>query len=316
MDLDEARGQLYGVALDDFVATRTALVKAARAGGDGGLGTEIQAMRKPTLAAWLANQLSRSRPGELDELLDLGAGLREASAALDGDRLRELNPRRRTAVEELVAQARAVAAEHGVKVSADTADRLYETLDAALVDAAAGEAVRAGRLTHAFRHAGFGVVDETGEPADVVSLSEARAKRDRAASAGAATKARAEQSHTGSDAGSVSGPSDSSSPVAKASADPRRRVATDRLAKAEASAQAADEQAARADDDLKEATTRVRSYEQSVRELTAALEEAETELRTARKAQRAAKTTQVSTARSAATARRARDAARARLDAI
>ncbi|HEY4570833.1 MAG TPA: hypothetical protein VIH10_15270, partial [Kribbella sp.] len=74
-----------------------------------------------------------------------------------------------------------LAGEEGQKVSADVAQKLRETLDAALVDPAAGDAVREGRLSSALRHVGFGVVDENGEPTNVTPLTDERrqAARDR-----------------------------------------------------------------------------------------------------------------------------------------
>jgi hypothetical protein len=54
----------------------------------------------------------------------------------------------------------------GRTVTAAVAERLAETLDAALVDPGAAQLLRGGRLTSALRHVGFGVVDETGQPAD------------------------------------------------------------------------------------------------------------------------------------------------------
>ncbi|WUJ74970.1 hypothetical protein OG809_17230 [Kribbella soli] len=61
--------------------------------------------------------------------------------------------------------ARAQARKHGHAVSAQTGQRLTETLDAAVIDPGAAQLLRAGQLTSALRHVGFGVIDETGEPA-------------------------------------------------------------------------------------------------------------------------------------------------------
>jgi len=55
----------------------------------------------------------------------------------------------------------------GRRVTAQTAERLTETLDAALVDPGAAQLLRTGQLTSALRHVGFGVVDENGDPAQL-----------------------------------------------------------------------------------------------------------------------------------------------------
>jgi hypothetical protein len=55
-------------------------------------------------------------------------------------------------------------------VTTQTAERLTETLDAALVDPGAAQLLRSGQLTSALRHVGFGVVDENGDPAPLAPI--------------------------------------------------------------------------------------------------------------------------------------------------
>ncbi len=138
-------------------------------------------MRKPTVAAWVANLVARSLPDDLDDLLALGDEFREATADLDGDRLRDLTPKRHQLLDKLSKEAVRLAGDEGQKVSADVGQKLRETLDAALIDPAAGDALREGRLSSALRHVGFGVVDENGEPSNVTPLTDERrqAARDR-----------------------------------------------------------------------------------------------------------------------------------------
>jgi hypothetical protein len=73
---------------------RNDLAKAAMAAGDVAVSAQVKTLRKPTLAAWLANQLVRAVPERIDELTELGAELREAHLSCDGARLRILTPRR------------------------------------------------------------------------------------------------------------------------------------------------------------------------------------------------------------------------------
>lgn len=178
MDLDDAADELYGLPMDEFIAARNGLVKQAKKESPE-IAEQIRELRKPTVAAWLANQLARHRQADLTKLLELGEELRTATAAMDGDRLRELTPRRHQAVDVLVKAARELAEK---PVSQDVAQKLSETLDAAMVDPTAAAAIRSGRLTSALRHVGFGLVDESGEPSNVVSLAKARALREPAPS--------------------------------------------------------------------------------------------------------------------------------------
>ncbi|WP_432887150.1 hypothetical protein ACQPYH_04825 [Kribbella sp. CA-245084] len=181
MDFEEAADALYAAPAADFIATRNELAKQLKADGDPVASTRLKAMRKPTVAAWVTNLVARKAPDELDDLLALGDEFREATADLDGDRLRELTPKRHELLDKLAKEAARLAGEGGQKISADVGQKLRETLDAALVDPAAGDAVREGRLSSALRHVGFGVVDENGEPSNVTPLTDERrqAARDR-----------------------------------------------------------------------------------------------------------------------------------------
>ena len=195
MDFEEAADALYAAPAADFIATRNQLAKQLKADGDPVGSTRLKAMRKPTVAAWVTNLVARRAPDELDDLLALGDEFREATADLDGDRLRELTPKRHELLDKLAKEAARLAAEDGQKISADVGQKLRETLDAALVDPAAGDAVREGRLSSALRHVGFGVVDENGEPSNVTPLTDERrqAARDRRKSQQAETDAAQEK---------------------------------------------------------------------------------------------------------------------------
>ncbi|TCN34665.1 hypothetical protein EV644_11915 [Kribbella orskensis] len=157
--------ELYGLDPDQFTAARNERAKEARAAGANAASNQIKTLRKPTLAAWLTNLLVRADPDGVNDLTQLGDELRAAHLAADGARLRELTPRRHNLVQELVTTASGRAKDRGRSVSQSVADRLTETLDAALIDPGAALVVLSGQLTSALRHVGFGVVDETGEPA-------------------------------------------------------------------------------------------------------------------------------------------------------
>nr|MBA3233934.1 hypothetical protein [Propionibacteriales bacterium] len=89
MDLEAAVDELYAVLPDDFTAKRDELARQARDTGDKDSAADIKALRKPTVVAWLANQMAREHPEEIGGLLDLGTALREATATLSGPQLRE-----------------------------------------------------------------------------------------------------------------------------------------------------------------------------------------------------------------------------------
>ncbi|WP_020387789.1 hypothetical protein [Kribbella catacumbae] len=177
MDFEEAADALYAAPSADFITRRNELAKELKAAGDQLGSTRLKALRKPTVAAWLTNLVARELPDDIDDLLALGDEFRTATADLDGERLRELTPKRHKLLDQLTKSAAKLADREGQKVSADVGQKLRETLDAALVDPAAGVAVQEARLSSALRHVGFGVVDESGEPSTVTPLTDERRQR-------------------------------------------------------------------------------------------------------------------------------------------
>jgi hypothetical protein len=170
VDVDQVVVELYGLTPETFTAARNRAAKAAKDTGHSHTAAAIMALRKPTLAAWLANHLVRVDPDGVHQLTELGEQLRQAHLAADGSALRRLTPYRYKIVQALVSTARDRATADGRTVTAAVVDRLTETLDAALVDPGAAQLLRTGQLTSALRHVGFGVVDESGEPAQLAPV--------------------------------------------------------------------------------------------------------------------------------------------------
>jgi hypothetical protein len=159
--IDEIADELYGLPPEQFTAARAQYEKEAKAAGDRDAATRIHAMAKPSVAAWLANQLAREHRDELQPLLDLGAGLRDATRNLAGDQLRTLSRQQHQLVHALVLQARKLARAADRSVSDDATRGLEETLHAALADEQAASLLLAGRLTAALHNSGL-----DGGPAD------------------------------------------------------------------------------------------------------------------------------------------------------
>ncbi len=163
MDLSEVADELYGLVPAEFRAVRDERVKQARAAGDRDLAAAITKLRKPTVSAWLVNQLAREAPDELASLLELGEALREAQRALDGDTLRELSTRRRRGVSALVQQSKRLARAARQTVTAQVEREVAASLEAAVADQDAADAIVAGRLTSALYHVGLGSADTGGD---------------------------------------------------------------------------------------------------------------------------------------------------------
>jgi len=161
MDVDE----LYGLALDAFVPERGALAKALRRDGRRDEASEVAGLRKPSLAAWVVNQLVRTQRKAIKELFAAGDALRAAQEDLlagkaDGRALRTANERERTAVDALADAARGLLGGDGHAPSEAVIERVADTLHAAALDEQAGEQVRDGRLERELRHAGLGLGED------------------------------------------------------------------------------------------------------------------------------------------------------------
>ena len=155
-------GELYALSPGDFTAARDERVAQARASGDRDLARAIGALRRPVVSAWLVNQLARVARDQVAELLVLGESLRQAQQDLAGEQVRELSVQRRRLVAALVAEAKRIAERDGRPAGLQVEREVEATLQAALADADAAEAVRAGCLASPLSYAGLGAGDEAG----------------------------------------------------------------------------------------------------------------------------------------------------------
>ncbi|MGZ4620261.1 MAG: hypothetical protein ACXV3F_16520 [Frankiaceae bacterium] len=156
MHVAEVADELYGLPPEEFTAARNERAKTYRSGGDRELGAQIAALRKPSTAAWVVNQLARHRRAELDQLIELGATMREAHLDLKAERLRTLSDQRHRVIAALAGAGRALAAEQGHAVSETVVQEVEQTLEAALADPDAAQAVGSGHLLTALSYAGLG----------------------------------------------------------------------------------------------------------------------------------------------------------------
>ncbi|MFB6610489.1 transposase [Agromyces sp. NPDC056379] len=153
---DEVATELYGLRPDEFTAARNAQAQAVAA-DDRELAARIREFRRPSPAAWLVNQLVRHRTDEVAAILELGADAREAQGRFDAAELAELGRQRRRLVSALAHEAGDLADELGAPVRTPVLDEVAQTLQAAMSDAAAADAVRTGRLVRALEAVGVEV---------------------------------------------------------------------------------------------------------------------------------------------------------------
>lgn len=150
MELDEALDRLYAAPLNEFTATRNELAKTA-----GTVGAHVRSLKKPNLAAWALNQLSRRHGDELSELYAATERLRLAQRrVLSGGKataLREASDARSRIVGNLTKRAAAILTDGGHVAAATTLAAVGGSLIAIASDEEGAELLRTGRLTRELR---------------------------------------------------------------------------------------------------------------------------------------------------------------------
>lgn len=148
---------LFATEPAEFVRARDELVRRLRKEGERDAAAEVAKLRRPTAVAWALNQLSRREGGQVDALLRQDERLRALmQSGGRGAELRKASDERREIVRDLARVAAAILAGAGHAPAPASNEKIFETLQAVATDAAAAEALRAGRLTGDVRPSGFG----------------------------------------------------------------------------------------------------------------------------------------------------------------
>jgi len=161
--LGEALDELYAADLEEFVSTRTRLAKQLREAGRRDDADALAKLRKPSVAAWVLNQLARRNRREVDLLLDAGHRLREAQAGvLSGGEKDAFEKARNTATEsirQLTREAEKLLSERG-SVSGSVLGQVSESLRSAAISGTGRELLARGQFSEPLRAEGFDVVSE------------------------------------------------------------------------------------------------------------------------------------------------------------
>ena len=159
-DLEQRIGDLYGLALEEFVPARDALAKALRADKQREAAKEVAGLRRPSVAAWGVNQVVRTQGAAVRDLWAAGDELVEAQRAVvagesDRSRLRDAMRRRRDALAPIAEALRGLLSGRGKGLAETTVQEAVETLTAASLDAEVREEVERGRLRETIVLTGF-----------------------------------------------------------------------------------------------------------------------------------------------------------------
>jgi hypothetical protein len=104
---------LYARPLDQFVSERNSASAEAGRTGDKDLVAELRALPKPSSAAWLVNVLVHRRRAEVEQVIELGASLREAQAGMDRAQLHALGQQRQRLLAAVARESLTAAAAAG-----------------------------------------------------------------------------------------------------------------------------------------------------------------------------------------------------------
>lgn len=159
MNVEAELDRLYALPLERFTEARNALAGALRKAGERDEAERVKALPKPSISAWVVNQLARQERLQMRSLLTAGEHLREAQENLlrGGDRseLHEASERQRLVVAALMESAEEVLRSAGHPATPATLERVRGTLGAAAGDDGK-RLIREGRLSGDLDPTGFG----------------------------------------------------------------------------------------------------------------------------------------------------------------
>lgn len=287
MNLESAADALYGLAPEEFIPARTALVAQARAAKDRPLATAVGALKKPTRSAWLVNLLPRGDADALAPLRTVGERLVRAHQQADLAAMRGAGAERQRIVDGLTRRAIEAGAERGYSTTEAVRLEVHGTLDAAVADAEALDEVLRGRVTKARVYSGFGFplgmtpqAPVAGEPASVGETDEPESEDEeelqtvQQAARQAAQQAMAEATDRLTRARAALAQAESSEQTGRDALDRASQEVADlraELRKAEQAEEGARRSATAAADDVHDARTVVQQAEQALAEAARAL---------------------------------------------
>ena len=155
IDRETELERLYRAPLADFIKIRNHAAGNLKKQGDEGGAAEVAALKKPSVSAWIVNQLAHAAPLELARLVKAGEAMEEAQRqSMSGGDSRGFADARG---DEAATMTRLRAAARKVLPSASPAilDRVANTLRAGSATSEGRDLIRKGRLTGDLDPPGF-----------------------------------------------------------------------------------------------------------------------------------------------------------------
>jgi hypothetical protein len=142
--------RLFQLPLSEFTAARNALANGLKKEGHSDAAARVKTLAKPSISAWVANQLYWRHQQAFERLLSAGDRFREAQAAQLAGRAADVRApldERREALADLARLASEILRDAGHPASPDTMRRIMTTLEAVATYGEQAGAPHAGRLT-------------------------------------------------------------------------------------------------------------------------------------------------------------------------
>jgi len=152
---------LFKLPLGEFTPARNALAARLKKAGQRAMADAAKAVPKPSVAAWVVNQLYWRHRGSFDRLIEAGDRFRQVQSAPQTRNSaggREHLEARREAQAALVRIAADVLRDGGYSGARDMLRRVTSTLEALATYGSLPDAPRAGRLTAELEPPGFDMV--------------------------------------------------------------------------------------------------------------------------------------------------------------
>jgi len=148
---------LADVPPEGFVNARDALVRKLRDEGQAEEARRIAALRRPSTALWIVNQLGRRARRDVEALIEASQRAQRAQLQRSGsDELRDAMQAQREAMRRLLEEADKAARDAGTALTLELQRRIQDTVQSAATSEP--EALRAGALEHELFAAGFGAL--------------------------------------------------------------------------------------------------------------------------------------------------------------
>jgi hypothetical protein len=150
------RNPLSHVPPEEFVKARDALVRQLRERGENEEAKRMAALRRPSTALWVTNQLGGRAASDVEALIDSTGRARKAQLHGGTDALRDAMHGQREALHRLMTEAQKSAAEIGATLTPELQRRIQDTVQTAA--SSAPDALRQGAIEQELSAAGFGAL--------------------------------------------------------------------------------------------------------------------------------------------------------------